>query len=248
MARWPPRTSRSRPSTSSRRGRLPDRRAGSRPRLVLDQLAPIRATGYHRDHDLRVPGLAAGQVRPRAAPPAAPGCPRRTSSATSGPSTRSSPRRPLGHPAGRQLPAPAYDGVLGVWYGKAPGPRPRRRLPSATATSSASRVPAGGSRSSATTRPASRRRSRAPRSQMLAGLHVPTLYPGRSRRSWRSACTPYACSRASGLWAAFKSVTNIADGAGGSARAGGSAHGSVAARRAVGPPGEIAGGPGRPAA
>ncbi|UGS38333.1 indolepyruvate ferredoxin oxidoreductase family protein [Capillimicrobium parvum] len=112
-----------------------------------------------------------------------------------------------------QLPGARTDGVFGVWYGKGPGLdracdaiRHGNFVGAARTGGMVALVGDDPGCKSSTIPSASE--------QMLAGLHVPTLYPGRLEEVLAFGLHAVACSRASGLWSAIKSVTNIADGAG----------------------------------
>ena len=106
-----------------------------------------------------------------------------------------------------------YDGVVGVWYGKAPG------LDRAT-DALRHGVFAGSSRlggavvmvgddpmAKSSTMPSSS-------DAALVDLHMPILYPGTTRECLELGLHAVAMSRASGLWSAMKIVTPVADGSG----------------------------------
>ncbi len=106
-----------------------------------------------------------------------------------------------------------YDGVMGVWYGKAPG------LDRAT-DALRHGVFAGASRlggvvvmvgddpmAKSSTMPSSS-------DAALVDLHMPILYPGTTQECLELGLHAVAMSRASGLWSAMKIVTPIADGSG----------------------------------
>ncbi len=113
--------------------------------------------------------------------------------------------------AGR--PDARYEGVVGVWYGKAPG------LDRAT-DAMRHGVFAGSSRlggvvvmvgddpmAQSSTMPSSS-------DAALVDLHMPILYPGTTQECLELGLHAVAMSRASGLWSAMKIVTPIADGSG----------------------------------
>ena len=106
-----------------------------------------------------------------------------------------------------------HDGVVGIWYGKAPG------LDRAT-DALRHGVFAGSSRhggalvlvgddplAKSSTMPSSS-------DAALVDLHTPILYPGTSAECLELGLHGIAMSRASGLWSALKIVTPVADGGG----------------------------------
>ena len=106
-----------------------------------------------------------------------------------------------------------FDGVVGVWYGKAPG------LDRAT-DALRHGVFAGASRlggvvvmvgddpmAKSSTMPSSS-------DAALVDLHMPVLYPGTTQECLELGLHAVAMSRASGLWSAMKIVTPVADGSG----------------------------------
>ncbi len=113
--------------------------------------------------------------------------------------------------AGR--PDARYEGVVGVWYGKAPG------LDRAT-DAMRHGVFAGSSRlggavvmvgddpmAKSSTMPSSS-------DAALVDLHMPILYPGTTQECLELGLHAVAISRASSLWSAMKIVTPVADGSG----------------------------------
>ncbi|WP_436534661.1 indolepyruvate ferredoxin oxidoreductase family protein [Actinoplanes sp. HUAS TT8] len=106
-----------------------------------------------------------------------------------------------------------YDGVVGLWYGKAPG------LDRATDAIRHGNLmgadPRGGVVLLVGDDPAAKSSSVPCASELaLADLHVPTLYPADSQDILRLGQHAIELSRASGLWTALKIVTNVADGSG----------------------------------
>src|SRR5262249_34905531 len=105
-----------------------------------------------------------------------------------------------------------YDGVLGVWYGKAPGlDRAGDALRHAnwvgTGRASGGLVLVGddpGSKSS--TLPSASEYA-------LQDFGMPVFYPGSVQEILDLGRHAIACSRASGVWCALKLVTNVADAA-----------------------------------
>src|SRR5579862_1636896 len=110
------------------------------------------------------------------------------------------------------LPGPRFDGVVGVWFGKAPGlDRSTDAIRHGNHIGTDRR---GGVLAlcgddpgcvSSTVPSASE--------QLLAALHVPTFVPGTVQEVLDLGRHAIACSRASGLWSALKIVTNVADAA-----------------------------------
>lgn len=110
-------------------------------------------------------------------------------------------------------PDAAHDGVVGVWYGKAPG------LDRAT-DAVRHGVFAGTSRHGGVVAlvgddPAAKSSTMPSSSDAaLVDLHMPILYPGTTAECLELGIHAVAISRASGLWAAMKIVTPVADGSG----------------------------------
>ena len=107
-----------------------------------------------------------------------------------------------------------YDGIIGIWYGKAPGPRPRQRRAAPRGVRRHLATRAARSRWSATTRP--RRAARCPSSSgaTLVDLNMPIIYPGDVQEAIDLGRHAIALSRACGVWASIKVVEAVADGTG----------------------------------
>jgi len=104
-----------------------------------------------------------------------------------------------------------FDGVLGMWYGKAPGVD---RSGDAIRHANVSGVdPKGGVLLVAGDDPASKSSTLASGSEFaLLHFQTPILYPGSVQEVADYGRWGYALSRYSGLWSALKIVTNVADG------------------------------------
>ncbi|MBB4665121.1 indolepyruvate ferredoxin oxidoreductase family protein [Conexibacter arvalis] len=108
------------------------------------------------------------------------------------------------------LPRPRYDGVLGVWYGKAPGVD--RSADAIRHGNFVGAAPRGGVLALVGDDPACKSSTIPGASEgLLAALQVPVLVPGSVQEALDLGRHAIACSRASGLWAALKVVTNVAD-------------------------------------
>jgi indolepyruvate ferredoxin oxidoreductase len=106
-----------------------------------------------------------------------------------------------------------YDGVVGVWYGKAPG------LDRATDAIRhgvfAGTSPLGGVVALVGDDPAAKSSTMPSSSDAaLVDLHMPIMYPGNTAECLELGLHAVAISRASGLWSAMKIVTAVADGNG----------------------------------
>jgi len=104
-----------------------------------------------------------------------------------------------------------FDGVLGMWYGKAPGVD---RSGDAIRHANVCGVDAkGGVLLVAGDDPASKSSTLASESEFaLLHFQTPILYPGTVQEVADYGRIGYALSRYSGLWSALKIVTNVADG------------------------------------
>jgi indolepyruvate ferredoxin oxidoreductase len=111
------------------------------------------------------------------------------------------------------FPQARVDGVLGIWYGKAPGlDRSVDALRhavygGASAVGGALLLVGDDPASSSSTLPSSSER-------LLAELGVPVLFPGNIQQVLDYGAHAIELSRRSGLWAAMKMVTPVADGTG----------------------------------
>jgi len=108
------------------------------------------------------------------------------------------------------LPGPRYDGVVGVWYGKAPGVD--RAADAIRHGNYVGTDPRGGVLALCGDDPACKSSTIPSASEsLLAALHVPVLAPGNVQELLDLGRHAIACSRASGLWTAMKVVTAVAD-------------------------------------
>jgi indolepyruvate ferredoxin oxidoreductase len=111
------------------------------------------------------------------------------------------------------LPGARYDGVVGVWFGKAPGVD--RASDALRHANLAGTDPRGGAIALCGDDPACKSSTIPSASEsLLAALRMPVLYPGSVQETLDFGRHAIACSRASGLWSALKVVTNVADSAG----------------------------------
>ncbi|MFI9616483.1 indolepyruvate ferredoxin oxidoreductase family protein [Streptomyces sp. NPDC052023] len=109
-----------------------------------------------------------------------------------------------------RLPGSRYDGVLGVWYGKSPGVD--RASDAIRHGNHIGTSPTGGVLALTGDDPTCKSSSIPGASEsLLAALQVPVLYPGNVQEILDLGRHAVACSRASGLWAALKVVTKVAD-------------------------------------
>jgi indolepyruvate ferredoxin oxidoreductase len=112
-----------------------------------------------------------------------------------------------------QLPGAKHDGVLGMWYGKAPG---LDRAADALRHGNFVGVSRTGGALAVVGDDPSCKSSTIPSASesLLASLHMPVFFPGNPAEVIELGLHAYACSRASGLWAGFKIVTSVADAVG----------------------------------
>ncbi len=119
----------------------------------------------------------------------------------------------MGSQLASSRPDARYDGVLGIWYGKAPG------LDRATDAIRhgvfAGTSPHGGVVALVGDDPAAKSSTMPSSSDAaLVDLHMPILYPGTPVECLELGLHAVAISRACGLWAAMKVVTPVADAVG----------------------------------
>ena len=106
-----------------------------------------------------------------------------------------------------------YEGVMGVWYGKAPGLDRATDALRHGVFAGASRL--GGAVVMVGDDPMAKSSTMPSSSDAaLVDLHMPILYPGTTQECLELGLHAVAMSRASGLWSAMKIVTPIADGSG----------------------------------
>ena len=113
------------------------------------------------------------------------------------------------HTVGKQK----FDGVTGMWYGKAPGvDRSGDALKHANYTGIAKN---GGVLAIAGDDPSCKSSSLCSQSEpMLFHVGIPSLYPGNVQEILDSGLHGYQMSRLAGVWMGMKIVTNVADGTG----------------------------------
>ena len=106
-----------------------------------------------------------------------------------------------------------HDGVVGIWYGKAPGlDRATDALRHGVFAGSS---PQGGALVIVGDDPMAKSSTMPSSSDAaLVDLHMPILYPGTAGECLELGLHAIAMSRASGLWSALKVVTPVADGGG----------------------------------
>jgi indolepyruvate ferredoxin oxidoreductase len=111
------------------------------------------------------------------------------------------------------FPKPKYDGVLGMWYGKAPGVDRTGDLFKHANYAGVGKN--GGVLALAGDDPLSKSSTLPSHSEVaLYDAFMPTLYPGNVQEILDLGLHGFMLSRTSGLWVGFKIVTNVADEAG----------------------------------
>jgi indolepyruvate ferredoxin oxidoreductase len=109
------------------------------------------------------------------------------------------------------LPGMRYDGIVGVWYGKAPGVD--RAADAIRHGNFIGTDPRGGVLALCGDDPECKSSTLPSASEgLLAALEVPVLVPGSVQEALDLGRHAIACSRASGLWSGLKVVTAVADG------------------------------------
>ena len=112
-----------------------------------------------------------------------------------------------------QLPGSSYDGVLAMWYGKAPGLD--RAADSLRHGNFVGVARTGGAIAVVGDDPSCKSSTIPSASEsLLASLHMPVFAPGDVQDVLDLGLHAYACSRASGLWCGMKIVTSVADASG----------------------------------
>jgi indolepyruvate ferredoxin oxidoreductase len=108
------------------------------------------------------------------------------------------------------LPGARYDGVLGMWYGKAPG---LDRAMDALRHGNFVGVSRTGGALAVVGDDPSCKSSTVPSASesALASMRMPTFFPGSVQEMLDLGLHALGCSRASGLWCGFKVITNVAD-------------------------------------
>src|SRR5215208_5862393 len=109
-----------------------------------------------------------------------------------------------------QLPGAKYDGVLAMWYGKAPGLD--RAADSLRHGNFVGVSRTGGALAIVGDDPGCKSSTIPSASEsMLASLQMPVFFPGNVQEVLDLGLPALACSRVSGLWSGFKIVTSVAD-------------------------------------
>ena len=119
----------------------------------------------------------------------------------------------MGSQIAATFPKPLFDGVLGVWYGKAPGLD--RAGDAIRHAQYAGTSQFGGVLALTGDDPANKSSTLPSASEAtLADLHLPTLHPGNVQEVLDLGLHGVALSRTAGLWTALKIVTAVADASG----------------------------------
>ncbi len=109
-----------------------------------------------------------------------------------------------------QLPGAKYDGVLAMWYGKAPGLD--RAADSLRHGNFVGVSRTGGGLAIVGDDPGCKSSTIPSASEsLLASLQMPVFFPGNVQEVLDLGLHALACSRASGLWSGYKIVTSVAD-------------------------------------
>ena len=117
----------------------------------------------------------------------------------------------MGSQLAASRPDARYDGVIGIWYGKAPGVD--RASDAIRHAMFAGADPNGGVVMLAGDDPNAKSSTLPSTSAgVLADLHIPVLYPGDPADVLELGRHAIAMSRATGLWVGMKIVANVADG------------------------------------
>ncbi|MDH4145686.1 MAG: indolepyruvate ferredoxin oxidoreductase family protein [Acidimicrobiia bacterium] len=119
----------------------------------------------------------------------------------------------MGSQVSATFPKQRYDGVLGIWYGKAPGLD--RAGDAIRHAQYAGTMAHGGVLALTGDDPANKSSTLPSASEFtLADLHMPTLHPGNVQEVIDLGLHGIALSRTVGLWTAIKVVTSVADASG----------------------------------
>src|SRR5919201_5480678 len=112
-----------------------------------------------------------------------------------------------------RLPGAKYDGVIGMWYGKAPG---IDRATDALRHGNYVGVSRTGGGLAVVGDDPSCKSSTIPSASesLFQSLHMPVFFPGDVQEVLDLGLHALGCSRASGLWSGFKVITNVADAVG----------------------------------
>ena len=119
----------------------------------------------------------------------------------------------MGSQLAQQLPDPKYDGVIGLWYGKANGFD--RAMDSLRQANLCGTSRTGGALALVGDDPTAKSSPTPGASEVaVAALMMPMLYPGDVQEVLDLGLHGIAMSRCSGLWTAIKMSTQVADGSG----------------------------------
>src|SRR3954453_6074085 len=111
------------------------------------------------------------------------------------------------------LPGARYDGVVGLWYGKAPGLD--RAMDSLRHGNFAGVGRKGGGLAMVGDDPSAKSSTLPSASELsFQSMHMPTFFPGGVQDVLDLGLHAIACSRASGLWSGLRVVTSVADAVG----------------------------------